>query len=666
MVVLKKVYNNKVLSILRLLIIVILVLLTTRITFAYLAPVINKAMTDIMGSSDTVDDFKFELGDPLKLDVTSSTLPEDGSNYVRTTTATAMLKSNSTKNNAEYNYYVYFQIVSNSFVYSKSGVPEIILSITDPDDNEISSLENLEYKEYNGVSGFDVTTENGIYEIASNYKINSTSSEEYTKQVWTFKLTYLNLPFDQSINMNNDMTTKIYVRKSGFNELEIANVLSSNTTSSIALNVEETEKTKEIEKYYFSIDDGASYKESTSSTISFDNLESKKIYKVKVYGIDKYQRKTNIFSTLASTYPFSDYIIDHYTGNDTLYLHNSSLTNGAGDNSYRYSGGDYILTSKATQAGYATIGNSIATGVNALIHYYCDNTRQYIGYHCQTETNDNNYYTLDYDETVKYETYQNVLDKAESDGYLTGDNVKNFVCFGTNKSPCPEENLYRIIGVFGSDVKLIKWTSATNDMIGKKFESDTQYAYWYYSGLRNPYQVDFFKWDINNGINWEESTANTQALNQNYLNYLGSYWSQKIKVSEWQIGGNTLTNLQQTASKVYQNEIVSPVENKITKAKIGLVYVSDYGFAGIPKEWTRVVNNYDSRNVRNSNWLADGVNTWTITIDTATSKATVIKDYAIMYSATANWGAIRPAFYLANNVTFLSGVGTFSNPYIIA
>lgn len=658
--------KNKWLKILGILIIITSILLATRITFAYLAPVINKAMTDIMGSSDTVDDFKFELGDALKLDVTSTTLPEDGSNYVRTTTATAMLKSNSTKNNAEYNYYVYFQIVSNTFVYSKDGVPEIILSITDPVGNEISSLDGLEYKEYNGISGFDVTTENSIYEIASNYKITSTSSEEYTKQVWTFKLTYLNLPFDQSINMGNDMTTKIYIRKSEFNELEIANVLSSNTTSSIALNVEETEKTKEIEKYYFSIDDGTSYKESTSSTISFDNLESKKIYKVKVYGIDKYQRKTNIFSTLASTYPFSDYIIDHYTGKDTLYLHNSSLANGANDNSYRYAGGDYILTSKATSAGYTSIGNSIATGVNALIHYYCDNTRQYIGYHCQAETNDNNYYTLDYDETVKYETYQNVLDKAESDGYLTGDNVKNFVCFGTNKSPCPEENLYRIIGVFGSDVKLIKWTSATNDMIGEKYKNDTQYAYWYYSGLRNPYQIDFFKWNLLEDNNWENSDTNTEGLNINYLNYLGSYWSQKIKVSEWQIGGNTLTNLQQTASKVYQNEIVSPVENKITKAKVGLVYVSDYGFAGIPKGWTRRVDNYNSRNVRYDNWLADGVNDWTITKDSSSNKVIIIKDYGIMYYDPDDWGVIKPTFYLANNVNYLYGDGTEKNPYFVA
>lgn len=50
-----------------------------------------------MGSSDTVDDFKFELGDPLKINATPTTLKENGSNYTTSTTAKALLKANSTK-----------------------------------------------------------------------------------------------------------------------------------------------------------------------------------------------------------------------------------------------------------------------------------------------------------------------------------------------------------------------------------------------------------------------------------------------------------------------------------------------------------------------------------------------------------------------------------------
>ena len=114
----KKIKSNKLLSILSVLIIGVFFILIARVTYAYLAPVFNSAKTDVMGSSDTVDDFKFELGDPLKIDATPTTLKENGTNYVTSTTAKALLKANSTKKIATYNYYVYFQIVSNNFKYS--------------------------------------------------------------------------------------------------------------------------------------------------------------------------------------------------------------------------------------------------------------------------------------------------------------------------------------------------------------------------------------------------------------------------------------------------------------------------------------------------------------------------------------------------------------------
>ena len=42
------------------------------------------------------------------------------------------------------------------------------------------------------------------------------------------------------------------------------------------------------------------------------------------------------------------------------------------------------------------------------------------------------------------------------------DQVNNYVCFGSNVTPCPTDNLYRIIGVFGDKVKLIKSDYATS------------------------------------------------------------------------------------------------------------------------------------------------------------------------------------------------------------
>ena len=55
------------------------------------------------------------------------------------------------------------------------------------------------------------------------------------------------------------------------------------------------------------------------------------------------------------------------------------------------------------------------------------------------------------------------------------DQVNNFVCFGSTTKPCPTDNLYRIIGVFGENnhgvtekqlVKLIKYDYATSNLLG--------------------------------------------------------------------------------------------------------------------------------------------------------------------------------------------------------
>ena len=57
--------------------------------------------------------------------------------------------------------------------------------------------------------------------------------------------------------------------------------------------------------------------------------------------------------------------------------------------------------------------------------------------------------------------------------------VNNYVCFGSTESPCPTNNLYRIIGVFDRQVKLIKATEATSTLLGTDgaYVSDTTYKW---------------------------------------------------------------------------------------------------------------------------------------------------------------------------------------------
>ena len=516
----KKIKSNKLLSILSVLIIGVFFILIARVTYAYLAPVFNSAKTDVMGSSDTVDDFKFELGDPLKIDATPTTLKENGTNYVTSTTAKALLKANSTKKTATYNYYVYLQIASNTFTYSDGSTPEIILTVTNPNGEEVTSIEGLTYGTFNGVSGFDITTKKGLFNIANSYEITSNSSTSYTTQSWTIKITYLNLSIDQSANFGNSMGVNVYITKNE-KKLTLADVCSNGQILS-------------------------------SCIVAMDGKD------------------------------------------DTLYHHTSTLTNGAGDNSYRYAG--------------------------------------------------------------------------------ASESVNNFVCFGSTTNPCPTDNLYRIIGVFEDKVKLIKYDYATSALLGTNgdyYGTSTPSTSYYKGSLTS---IDQYYW--NNATNkntWSESNLNKINLNTNFINNIGSTWANKIATTTWKVGGNTFDNIGSSVPSIaYQNEIVAPAENTTYDAKIGLMYVSDYGFAASPSAWTTTLYNYDGNDAKGTsiktiNWMYMGYYDWMISRNSDDSYYAFIVTRVgnVHFYVVGHYSGVRPSFNLLSSITYVSGSGSAVDPILI-
>ena len=516
-----KIKNNKVLYFLSILIIGLLIILVARITYAYLAPRISSALGNVTIDSDTVDDLDFIIGDPLNIDATSTTLPENGTNIVSSSVSSASLTANSTKNTAEYNYYLYFQILSNNFTYSNGSTPEIILTITDPNGDEVTNVSGLNYGTFSGVSGFDVTTKKGLFTIADGYTITSNSSTSATIQNWTFTLTYLNLSFDQSANYGHNLTTKVIMSRS-----ERSMVLAS-------------------------------------------------------------------------------YIKKLYTGTqgkNSIYYHDSSLANGAGDNSYRYAG--------------------------------------------------------------------------------ASDSVNNFVCFGSNADTCPNNNLYRIIGVFDDQVKLIKYDYATKDMLGTDGgyyfdEEEASNENFYGKSKGNNSLNDVLGYQRKNTTSWSSSTLNTINLNTNYVIYLGTDWASKIATHTWVVGGNTSNNIYDVpVATTYKNEIVNPASNITYDAKIGLMYVSDFGFAASQNMWTSNLINYIISNNSDLNWMYMGLNENTITFyydELRPFSLTILPVNSIMkydefITLIKELGGdistpIRPVFYLNNDVKLASGTGTKQDPY---
>ena len=247
--------------------------------------------------------------------------------------------------------------------------------------------------------------------------------------------------------------------------------------------------------------------------------------------------------------------------------------------------------------------------------------------------------------------------------------VNNFVCFGSNVSPCPEDNLYRIIGVIDGKVKLIKYDYANSNLLGtngdyqgtgtpdstyKGSQSSIYRYFWNYKAASSESNV------------WSTSLLNKTNLNTNFINKMGSTWANKIATTTWKVGGGTIANISQSVpATAYQYEVGSSASTTTHDAKIGLMYASDYGFAADPSAWTTKLNSYSSNTSKN--WLYLGSNDWTISrySDNSTYAFVVSNAGYVSGNRAYNDHGVRPSFNLESTITYSSGIGTKSNPIII-
>ena len=253
--------------------------------------------------------------------------------------------------------------------------------------------------------------------------------------------------------------------------------------------------------------------------------------------------------------------------------------------------------------------------------------------------------------------------------------VNNFVCFGSDETPCPTDNLYRIIGVIDDKVKLIKYDYANSNLLGTNgdYYGSTTPDATYYKGSLSTINTYYWNYKATNGATntWSTSLLNKTNLNTNYLNNIGTTWANKIATTTWKVGGNTYANIvTKTPSVAYQNEIVNPDATNTTDnattydAKIGLMYVSDYGFAASPSAWNLALSNYNNIAVINNNWMYMGGWDWTLSRNANNSEyALTVFEYGFVHdNFVSTCLDVRPTFYLESSITYKSGSGTMSDP----
>ena len=196
--------------------VITLLIIAVGFTAAYFQAQIGSGATaNVTVTTKTTDVLTFSKGNDISITATQANFYSGAGNLNGSTTATATLLANNDTNSATQTYNVYFNITGNNFEYTTSptNTPELLLTVTNPSNQAVTSISGLTYTTVNGVSGFDITTQRGLIQIASNYSITSNSSSTATNQTWNFTVTLVNLNSDQEANTGKYMTAKAVIQK---------------------------------------------------------------------------------------------------------------------------------------------------------------------------------------------------------------------------------------------------------------------------------------------------------------------------------------------------------------------------------------------------------------------------------------------------------------------
>ena len=233
-----------------------------------------------------------------------------------------------------------------------------------------------------------------------------------------------------------------------------------------------------------------------------------------------------------------------------------------------------------------------------------------------------------------------------------GASPKNYVIFNGE--------IWRIIGVFPTDdgtgnienrIKIIK-----DQSIGE------------------------YEWETDSSNNWTGATLNTE-LNTTYLNSLDSTSKSMIGQAKYYLGGKNVTYNNGYADTPLQ---FYSYERKISGSeyycngsnpnnwvgKLGLMYLSDYGYASSNCENKKIYDNNSSSNdiraCNTTNWLFKGNTEWLLPQYASRSDAAfdIFSDgYVYNDLVSPRQQGTRPVLYLTASVQIIDGDGTSSNPY---
>ena len=365
----------------------------------------------------TTDIITFEVGSNINIETNATLFSQGKGNASGTTFARATLTANNKTNSATENYNLFLNISDNTFAYSvDTNTPELILTIKDKSNNEVTSIEGLTYKAVTDgkgttIKGFDITNKNGLLTLF-NKDITTTSK---TVEEWNVTVTFVNYNKDQTKNAGKKFDAQLIISKDNFSDYtpNTINTLSaSKSGNNLTVNLNLENGSNPIDKYYYAIEEtnglaildskasvkrlsnrlavsDLTYVESNNSSYTFTNIKTDANYNVYAYAVDNKKVKTK-------TYNYK------YTGNYNLPVISK------------------VETSKTSNSITATVTATKGTNNISKYYYSIDNGSTF------TESTSNSYTFNNLSNNTNYRIVVKVMDTngKYSNTYVVSQKIK--------------------------------------------------------------------------------------------------------------------------------------------------------------------------------------------------------------------------------------------------
>ena len=363
----------------------------------------------------TTDIITFEVGSNINIETNATLFSQGKGNASGTTFARATLTANNKTNSATENYNLFLNVSDNTFVYSvDTNTPELILTIKDKSNNEVTSIEGLTYKAVTDgkgttIKGFDITNKNGLLALF-NKDITTTSK---TVEEWNATVTFVNYNKDQTKNAGKKFDAQLIISKDNFSDYtpNTINTLSATKSgNNLTVNLNLENGSNPIDKYYYAIEETnglaildskasvkrlsnrlavseLTYVESNNSSYTFTNIKTDANYNVYAYAVDNKKVKTN-------TYNYK------YTGNYNLPVISK------------------VETSKTSNSITATVTATKGTNNISKYYYSIDNGSTF------TESTSNSY---TFSNLSNHTNYKVVTKVSDSTGKYSNNFIKSIL-----------------------------------------------------------------------------------------------------------------------------------------------------------------------------------------------------------------------------------------------